>query len=63
VLDIDGIEIPAHLLQESATEEDLEELRRILHKRALIIAHQMQITTRASAACKKCCRFIFTAAC
>ncbi len=42
VLDIDGIEIPAHLLQEAATEEDLEELRRILHKRALIIAHQMQ---------------------
>jgi hypothetical protein len=42
VLDIDGIQIPDHLLQDSATEEDLEELRRILHKRALIIAHQMQ---------------------
>ncbi|MCW5214208.1 AAA family ATPase, partial [Desulfobulbus sp. US5] len=42
VLDIDGIQIPGHLLQDSASEEELEELRRILHKRALIIAHQMQ---------------------
>ncbi|XOF34420.1 MAG: AAA family ATPase [Candidatus Electrothrix sp. YB6] len=42
VLDIDGIEIPEHLLKDSASSEELEELRRILHKRSLIIAHQMQ---------------------
>ncbi len=41
VLDIDGIEIPDILLRDSATSEDLEELRRILLKRAFIIAHQM----------------------
>jgi hypothetical protein len=41
VLDIDGIEIEDELLQESATEEQLEDLHRILLKRAFIIAHQM----------------------
>ncbi len=41
VLDIDGIDIPDELLRDSATEPELEELRRILLKRAFIIAHQM----------------------
>ena len=41
VLDIDGIEIDDELLQESATERQLECLHRILLKRAFIIAHQM----------------------
>lgn len=41
VLDIDGIEIPDELLRDSASSEELEELRRILLKRAFIIAHQM----------------------
>lgn len=41
VLDIDGIEIPSHLLQPGGTAADLEELHRILIKRAFIIAHQM----------------------
>ncbi len=41
VLDIDGIDIPDELLRDSATETELEELRRILLKRAFIIAHQM----------------------
>jgi hypothetical protein len=41
VLDIDGIEINDELLNESATEEQLEDLHRILLKRAFIIAHQM----------------------
>ncbi len=41
VLDIDGIEIPEHLLRDSATKEELDKLRRILIKRAFIIAHQM----------------------
>ena len=41
VLDIDGIAIDDELLQESATEEQLEDLHRILLKRAFIIAHQM----------------------
>ncbi len=41
VLDIDGIEIPDELLRDSASREELEELRRILLKRAFIIAHQM----------------------
>ena len=41
VLDIDGIEIDDELLQESATEEQLEDLHRILLKKAFIIAHQM----------------------
>jgi hypothetical protein len=41
VLDIDGIEIDDALLQESATEEQLEDLHRILLKRAFIVAHQM----------------------
>ena len=41
VLDIDGIDIPEELLRDSATEADLEELKRILLKRAFIIAHQM----------------------
>ena len=41
VLDIDGIAIEPSLLQESATDEQLEDLHRILLKRAFIIAHQM----------------------
>lgn len=41
VLDIDGIEIPEELLRESASSDELAELRRILLKRAFIIAHQM----------------------
>ena len=41
VLDIDGIEIDDALLRSDCGEEDLEELRRILMKRAFIIAHQM----------------------
>jgi len=41
VLDIDSIEIPEELLDESASAEQLDELRRILLKRAFIIAHQM----------------------
>jgi len=41
VLDIDGIDIDDALLKDSATEEQLEELHRILIKRAFIIAHQM----------------------
>ncbi len=41
VLDIDGIEIPEHLLRDSATQEELDKLKRILIKRAFIIAHQM----------------------
>ena len=49
VLDIDGIEIPDELLRDSASEEELEELRRILLKRAFIIAHQMQTHWRTAA--------------
>jgi hypothetical protein len=41
VLDIDGIEINDDLLNDSASEEQLEDLHRILLKRAFIIAHQM----------------------
>lgn len=41
VLDIDGIDIPEELLRDSASGAELEELRRILLKRAFIIAHQM----------------------
>ncbi|MFZ5763987.1 MAG: AAA family ATPase [Thermodesulfobacteriota bacterium] len=41
VLDIDGIDIPEELLRDSASGPELEELRRILLKRAFIIAHQM----------------------
>ncbi len=41
VLDIEGIDIPEGLLRDSATDEELEELRRLLLKRAFIIAHQM----------------------
>jgi len=41
VLDIDGIEIDDVLLEESASEKQLECLYRILLKRAFIIAHQM----------------------
>jgi len=49
VLDIDGIEIPENLLRDSASEEELEELRRILLKRAFIIAHQMQTHWKTAA--------------
>ena len=41
VLDIDGIEIADHLLQNGLEYAEFEELRRILLKRAFIIAHQM----------------------
>ncbi|OCC16363.1 hypothetical protein DBT_0180 [Dissulfuribacter thermophilus] len=41
VLDIEGIDIPDELLRDSASEEELRELRRLLLKRAFIIAHQM----------------------
>ncbi len=41
VLDIDGIAIDDEQLQDSATEEQLQDLHRILVKRAFIIAHQM----------------------
>jgi hypothetical protein len=41
VLDIDGIEIPEQCLDDTATPLQLAELRRILLKRAFIIAHQM----------------------
>lgn len=41
VLDIDGIELPDRLLEHGATSEDIADLRRILLKRAFIIAHQM----------------------
>lgn len=49
VLDIDGIEIDERLFSETATGEELEDLRRILIKRALIIAHQMQTHWRTAA--------------
>ena len=49
VLDIDGIEVPEHLLRDSASEDELEELRRILLKRAFIIAHQMQTHWKTAA--------------
>ncbi len=42
VLDIDGIDLPDILLRDSANSDDLDELRRILLKRAFIIAHQME---------------------
>jgi hypothetical protein len=41
VLDIDGIDIPEQCLGDAATAVQLAELRRILLKRAFIIAHQM----------------------
>jgi hypothetical protein len=41
VLDIDGIDVPDDLLRDSASSDELEDLRRILLKRAFIIAHQM----------------------
>jgi hypothetical protein len=49
VLDIDGIEVPEHLFQNSASTEELEELRRVLLKRAFIIAHQMQTHWKSTA--------------
>ncbi|MDD5758095.1 MAG: AAA family ATPase [Desulfobulbaceae bacterium] len=41
VLDIDGIELNEELFSRSASQEQLGELRRVLLKRAFIIAHQM----------------------
>ena len=41
VLDIDGIDLPEQYLVDTATEGQLTDLRRILLKRAFIIAHQM----------------------
>lgn len=49
VLDIDGIEVHEHLLRDSATEDELEELQRILLKRAFIIAHQMHTHWKTAA--------------
>jgi hypothetical protein len=49
VLDIDGIEVAEHLLRDSANDDELEELRRILLKRAFIIAHQMQTHWKTAA--------------
>jgi hypothetical protein len=49
VLDIDGIEIDDQLFRASSSGDDLEELRRILLKRAFIIAHQMQTHWRTAA--------------
>jgi len=41
VLDIDGIDLSDGLFSRSTSQEGLEELRRLLLKRAFIIAHQM----------------------
>ncbi len=41
VLDIDGVDLADELFSRSASKEQLEELRRVLMKRAFIIAHQM----------------------
>lgn len=49
VLDIDGIEIPDILLRDSASADDIDELRRILLKRAFIIAHQMDTHWKTAA--------------
>ncbi len=49
VLDIEGIDIDDRLLRDSASTEELEELRRILLKRAFIIAHQMNSHWRKAA--------------
>ncbi len=49
VLDIDGIEISDHLLRDSATEDELDELLRVLLKRAFIISHQMQTHWKTAA--------------
>ncbi len=49
VLDIDGIEISDHLLRDSVSDDELEELKRILIKRAFIIAHQMQTHWKTAA--------------
>lgn len=49
VLDIDGIEVPEYLLKDSASAEELEELRRILLKRAFIISHQMHTHWKSAA--------------
>ncbi len=49
VLDIDGIEIDDALLRDAVSPAELEELRRILLKRAFIIAHQMQTHWKSAA--------------
>ena len=41
VIDIDGIDLSEQILKNTATAEELDDLRRILLKRAFIIAHQM----------------------
>jgi hypothetical protein len=41
VLDIDGIDLPEQFLNNSASDDQLADLRRVLLKRAFIIAHQM----------------------
>jgi hypothetical protein len=41
VIDIDAIDLSERILKNSATTEELDDLRRILLKRAFIIAHQM----------------------
>ncbi len=49
VIDIDGIDIPDELLRDSASGAELEKLKRILLKRAFIIAHQMETHWRKAA--------------
>jgi hypothetical protein len=49
VLDIDGIKVSEKLFRDTASEDELEELRRILLKRAFIIAHQMQTHWKTTA--------------
>jgi hypothetical protein len=41
VLDIDGIDLPEQYLNDSASPKQLTDLRRVLLKRAFIVAHQM----------------------
>ena len=49
VMDIDGIGIDENLLRDSASDEELGELRRVLLKRAFIISHQMKSHWRKAA--------------
>ncbi len=49
VVDIDGIGIPEDLFRDSASDADLDELKRVLLKRAFIISHQMNNHWRKAA--------------
>lgn len=49
VLDIEGIEIPENYLRDSLLNHETEDLRRILLKRAFIIAHQMNSHWKSAA--------------